>query len=147
MKPSAKVIDFGIAKATGHQLTEKTLLPALRWSHHVHIAEQAGRAGHRHPQRHLLLGCAARELLTGSTPFSKRAQAGGYDGSPHHPRERAPKPSTRLNIRRTRCRQSRRTSHGPAKLTRLVAELDWIVMKARRKTQWRYETANGYDGR
>ena len=59
-----KVIDFGVAKATGGQLTEKTLFtgfaPARR---HAAVHEpRAGRAvgrRRRHAQRHLLAGRAA----------------------------------------------------------------------------------------
>ena len=62
--PVPKVIDFGVAKATGQQLTEKTLFtgfaPVRR---HAAVHEPgAGRAvghGHRHPQRHLQPGRAA----------------------------------------------------------------------------------------
>ena len=60
-KPVPKVIDFGVAKATGQALTEKTLLTGVRGpgGHTgIHVA-RAGRAeqpGHRHPQRRLFAG-------------------------------------------------------------------------------------------
>ena len=59
-----KVIDFGVAKATGAALTERTLytgLPPVRRHAAVH-EPRAGRPlghGHRHPQRHLQPGRAA----------------------------------------------------------------------------------------
>ena len=57
--PVPKVIDFGIAKATGQQLTDKTLFTALRATDRhaaLHESRAGGdeRAGHRHAQRHLL---------------------------------------------------------------------------------------------
>ena len=58
-KPVPKVIDFGIAKATGQQLTEKTLFTgfgAVVGTLEYMSPEQAELqpAGHRHAQRHLL---------------------------------------------------------------------------------------------
>ena len=62
--PVVKVIDFGIAKALGQQLTDKTLFTGFAQmvgTPHVHES-RAGpveRPGHRHAQRHLLAGRAA----------------------------------------------------------------------------------------
>ena len=63
-KPVPKVIDFGVAKATGQQLTEKTLFTGVR-QHRRHAGVHEPGAGgaeparHRHAQRHLLAGRAA----------------------------------------------------------------------------------------
>ena len=62
--PVPKVIDFGVAKATGQTLTEKTSTPrfhAARRHAAVHEPRAGGPLGHghRHPQRHLLAGRAA----------------------------------------------------------------------------------------
>ena len=60
-KPVPKVIDFGVAKATGQQLTEKTLFTEFGpGGRHARVHEpRAGRAEparHRHAQRHLFAG-------------------------------------------------------------------------------------------
>ena len=59
--PVPKVIDFGVAKATGQSLTDKTVYTGLHAARrHAAVHEpRAGRAlgpGHRHAQRHLLAG-------------------------------------------------------------------------------------------
>ena len=56
--PVPKVIDFGIAKATDRQLTDKTLFTAVAAVHrHARLHEPGAgrdeRAGHRYAQRHL----------------------------------------------------------------------------------------------
>ena len=63
-KPVPKVIDFGVAKATGSRLTERTMFTG--YGQIVGTLEymspeqaRAQRAGYRHPQRHLLPGRAA----------------------------------------------------------------------------------------
>ena len=63
-KPVPKVIDFGVAKATGPKLTEQTLVtqfgPGRRHAGvHEPGAGGAEPARHRHPQRRLLAGRAA----------------------------------------------------------------------------------------
>ena len=63
-RPVPKVIDFGVAKATGQQLTEQTLhtgFGAVVGTPEYMSPEQAGvqPARHRHPQRRLLAGRAA----------------------------------------------------------------------------------------
>ena len=63
-KPVPKVIDFGVAKAAGQQLTDKTLVTGFgsdRRHAGIHVARAGGDqpARHRHAQRHLLAGRAA----------------------------------------------------------------------------------------
>ncbi len=59
-RPLVKVIDFGVAKATGQKLTDKTLFTgfAQMIGTPLYMVTRAGgdeRAGRRHPQRHLFL--------------------------------------------------------------------------------------------
>ena len=63
-----KVIDFGVAKATSQTLTERTLVHAVRPDRgHAGVHESgAGTTkptGHRHSQRHLLVGCCALRVV------------------------------------------------------------------------------------
>jgi serine/threonine protein kinase/tetratricopeptide (TPR) repeat protein len=152
-KPVAKVIDFGVAKATAQKLTERTLMTAF--------GAVVGTLEYMSPEQAELnaldidtradvycLGVLLYELLTGSTPLDRKRlrQAAFTEMLRIIKEEEPPKPSTRL----TQSRESlaslaaqRRTE--PAKLTREVrGELDWIVMKALEKDRTRrYETANG----
>ena len=69
-KPVPKVIDFGVAKATGSEIDRADLVHAVRGHRrHVRVHEpRAGRAGparHRHPQRHLFAGRALVRVADG----------------------------------------------------------------------------------
>src|SRR5262245_49178259 len=83
--PVVKVIDFGIAKATGPQLTDKTLYTGfaqLVGTPQYMSPEQAGMSGLDVDTRSDVysLGVLLYELLTGTTPFdSKRLRRAGYD--------------------------------------------------------------------
>src|SRR4029077_16187007 len=101
--PVPKVIDFGIAKATQQELTEKTLFTQF----HQFIGtpaymspEQAERSGVDIDTRSDIysLGVLLYELLTGKTPFDgKELLAAGLDEMRRTIREVEPvKPSTRL---------------------------------------------------
>ena len=77
-KPVPKVIDFGVAKATGQRLTEQTLFTefgAVVGTLEYMSPEQAelNAPRHRHPQRHLLAGRAA--LRAADRHDAARAQA------------------------------------------------------------------------
>src|SRR5439155_20459094 len=93
------------------------------------------------------LGVLLYELLTGSTPFSKKdLEKAGMLEMLRVIREREPaKPSTKLSTADSLPTLAANRGTEPAKLTRLVrGELDWIVMKALEKDRGRrYETANG----
>lgn len=151
-RPFAKVIDFGIAKATSGRLTDKTLFTELHQMIGTPLymsPEQAEGSADIDTRTDIYsLGVILYELLTGSTPFeSSTLRSATYAEIQRIIRDvEPPRPSTRLvqsvdtlNGVAIRCQVE------PRKLTRLVrGELDWIVMKAIDKDRARrYETANG----
>jgi serine/threonine protein kinase/tetratricopeptide (TPR) repeat protein len=150
-KPVVKVIDFGIAKATGPQLTDKTLFTSF--------AQMIGTPMYMSPEQAqsldidtrtdiYSLGVLLYELLTGTTPFDKkRLQTAACDEVRRIIREEEPvRPSTCISTLGlaggTAC--GRRQSD-PKRLSELCrGELDWIVMKCLEKDRSRrYETASG----
>ncbi len=160
-KPVPKVIDFGIAKATEHRLTEKTLFT----EYHQFVGTPAYMSPEQAEMSELdidtrtdiySLGVLLYELLTGTTPFDTDAlRKAAYAEIQRIIREvDPPKPSTRLSTLPSEPRPSgsgsasvteiakhRRTD--PSALSRLIrGDLDWIVMKALEKDRTRrYETA------
>src|SRR5207249_9406445 len=102
--PLVKVIDFGIAKALGQQLTDKTLFTGF--------AQMIGTPAYMSPEQAALtnvdvdtrsdiysLGVLLYELLTGSTPFDTgELLKAGLDEIRRVIRESEPaRPSTRLS--------------------------------------------------
>jgi tetratricopeptide (TPR) repeat protein/serine/threonine protein kinase len=152
--PVAKVIDFGVAKAIGQQLTDKTLhtrFMQLVGSPLYMSPEQAGLSGLDVDTRADIyaLGVLLYELLTGHTPFDKeRFRRAEYDEVRRIIREEEPpKPSSRLStLGQAATTVSVNRGTDPRRLNRLCrGELDWIVMKALEKDRnRRYETANGF---
>jgi serine/threonine protein kinase/Flp pilus assembly protein TadD len=152
-KPVVKVIDFGVAKALGQELTERTLFTGFAQLVGTPLymsPEQAGQSALDVDTRSDIysLGVLLYELLTGTTPFDKeRFKKAAQDEIRRIIREEEPpKPSTRLSASGgTLASISAQRHTEPAKLTKLVrGELDWIVMKALEKDRARrYETANG----
>jgi serine/threonine protein kinase/tetratricopeptide (TPR) repeat protein len=152
--PVPKVIDFGVAKAMGQELTDKTLFTAFSQMIGTPLymsPEQAGQSGLDIDTRTDIysLGVLLYELLTGTTPFTReRFEQAAYDEIRRIIREEdPPRPSTRLaDSKDTLPSISAQRDTEPAKLTRLLrGELDWIVMKALEKDRnRRYETANGF---
>ncbi len=151
-RPSAKVIDFGIAKATASKLTEKTLFTEHRQligTPEYMSPEQAEGSLDIDTRTDVYsLGVLLYELLTGSTPFStQELRSGAYAEIQRIIREvEPPKPSTRLSQNAaTLASVAARRKSDPRRLgTAVRGELDWIVMKALEKDrQRRYETANG----
>jgi serine/threonine protein kinase len=148
----AKVIDFGIAKATASKLTEKTLFTehkALVGTPEYMSPEQAEGSLDIDTRTDVYsLGVILYELLTGTTPFTgKELRSGAYAEIQRIIREVEPvTPSTRLSANTqslATVAANRRTE--PRKLGVLVkGDLDWIVMKALEKDRSRrYETAQG----
>jgi WD40 repeat protein/serine/threonine protein kinase len=147
-----KVIDFGVAKAAGQVLTERTL--------YTEFGAVVGTLEYMSPEQAELnnqdidtrsdvysLGVLLYELLTGTTPLERKKLK---DGSMLEVlriirEEEPPRPSARLST----------TEHLPAVASKrglearqlrgvVRGELDWIVMKALEKDRnRRYETANG----
>src|SRR5262249_26444524 len=151
--PVAKVIDFGIAKATGQQLTDKTLFTGFAQMIGTPLymsPEQAQMSGLDVDTRSDIysLGVLLYELLTGTTPFDKeRLRTVGYDELRRIIREEEPpKPSTRIStLGQAAATASDNRKSDPKRLSQLFrGELDWIVMKCLEKDRnRRYETASG----
>jgi hypothetical protein len=152
--PVPKVIDFGIAKATAEQLTEKTLFtgygnfigtPAYM------SPEQAEMSGLDVDTRSDIysLGVLLYELLTSKTPFDgKKLLQSGFFEMRRTLRETDPlRPSTMvaaLGDAELAMTAERRHVDPPKLISQLCGDLDWIVMKALEKDRRRrYETANG----
>jgi WD40 repeat protein/serine/threonine protein kinase len=151
-QPVPKVIDFGVAKATGQKLTERTLF--------TDFGSIVGTLEYMSPEQAELnqldidtrsdiysLGVLLYELLTGSTPLDrKRLKEGALLEALRLIREEEPpRPSQRLSTSQALATLSAQRATEPAQLARLVrGDLDWIVMKALEKDRnRRYETANG----
>jgi non-specific serine/threonine protein kinase/serine/threonine-protein kinase len=148
-RPHAKVIDFGIAKATASKLTEKTLFTEHRQligTPEYMSPEQAEGSLDIDTRTDVYsLGVLLYELLTGTTPFSSQElRSAAYAEIQRIIREvEPPRPSTRLSSNtETLASVAAKRSAEPKRLGLTIqGELDWIVMKALEKDrQRRYES-------
>ena len=150
-RPVPKVIDFGVAKATNQQLTDKTLFTM--------VGQIFGTLEYMSPEQAVLnqldvdtrsdvysLGVILYELLTGVTPIDgERLRSAALEETLRIIREVDPlKPSTRVSSLGTTNASPAYRKTNPQKLADgLRGDLDWIVMKALDKDRKRrYETAN-----
>jgi serine/threonine protein kinase/tetratricopeptide (TPR) repeat protein len=151
-RPVPKVIDFGVAKAAGQSLTDKTLLTGF--------GTVVGTPEYMSPEQANLnnldidtrsdvysLGVLLYELLTGSTPVDRKSfgKAALLEILRIVREVEAPRPSAKLSTIDTLPSVAANRGTEPAKLSKLMkGELDWLVMKALEKDRTRrYETANG----
>jgi eukaryotic-like serine/threonine-protein kinase len=151
-KPVAKVIDFGLAKALGHQLSDATMM--------TNLGTVVGTLEYMSPEQAELtrqdidtrsdvysMGAVLYELLTGATPLAPtRGEATGYADTLQRIREEEPahlSARVRASAISTSIAADRRCE--VSRLRKLLhGELDWIVMKTLEKNRARrYETVNG----
>jgi serine/threonine protein kinase/tetratricopeptide (TPR) repeat protein len=151
-EPVPKVIDFGVAKATGQKLTERTVFTQcgqLVGTLEYMSPEQASFALDIDTRSDIYsLGVLLYELLTGSTPFGKeRLGAVSHDKIRRIIREEEPaRLSARITPEQAAATASVHRRSDPTGLSRLSrGELDWVVMKALEKDRnRRYETASDF---
>lgn len=150
--PVVKVIDFGVAKAIGQQLTEHSI--------YTQFSQMIGTPLYMSPEQAEInsldvdirsdvysLGVVLYELLTGVTPFDReRFKTAAFDEIRRIIKEEdPPKPSTRLSsLGETLASVSKKRQSEPSRLSALVTgDLDWIVMKSLEKERKRrYQTAS-----
>ncbi len=154
-KPVAKVIDFGIAKATTQPLIDSTV--------YTGFAQLIGTPAYMSPEQVEMnnldvdtrsdvysLGVVLYELLTGSLPFDRQTlKEASFDELRQLIRESAPpRPSQRIS---TLAAKAESTFHDrrrvdPRKLAdSLKREVDWIVLKALEKDRnRRYQSARDF---
>lgn len=149
-RPVPKVIDFGVAKATGQPLTEQTL--------HTGFGAIVGTPEYMSPEQATFnqldidtrsdvyaLGVLLYELLTGTTPVDKGRlkEAAVLEVLRIVREDDPPRPSVKLSTIDARASIAASRGTEPEKLSKLLrGELDWIVLKALEKDRnRRYDTA------
>jgi len=151
-RPIPKVIDFGIAKATGQRLTERTLI--------TQFGQAVGTPAYMSPEQAEMsgldvdtrtdvysLGVVLYELLVGRLPLDPQ-QLGlpGFMARLAARETDPPTPSAKLaTLENDRAVLAQLRTTDPESLRRqLRGDLDWIIMKAMEKDRGRrYDTANG----
>jgi serine/threonine protein kinase len=148
-KPVPKVIDFGVAKAVGQVLTEKSL--------HTGFGAVVGTVEYMSPEQASFnqldvdtrsdvysLGVVLYELLAGSPPFARKEMeaAGLLEVLRVIREEEPPRPSARLAAAGALPELAANRGTEPRRLATLVrGEPDWIAMKALEKDRnRRYES-------
>jgi serine/threonine protein kinase/tetratricopeptide (TPR) repeat protein len=151
--PVPKVIDFGVAKAMGTQLTEQTLVTGF--------GNIVGTLEYMSPEQAELnqldvdtrsdiysLGVLLYELLTGTTPLERKRlkDTGLLEALRLVREEETPRPSARLSTTADLPAVAASRGLEPKKLSGMIrGELDWIVMNALEKDRRRrYETASAF---
>ena len=151
-RPTPKVIDFGVAKATEFKLTDQSLADtgAIVGTPTYMSPEQADPSSMDIDTRTdvYALGVILYELLAGSPPIdAKQFKRGAILEMLRMVREvDPPRPSTKVSTAEALPSIAASRDIEPAHLKRaLQGDLDWIVMKALEKDRTRrYETANGF---
>jgi serine/threonine protein kinase/tetratricopeptide (TPR) repeat protein len=152
--PVVKVIDFGLAKATAQQLTERTLFTAYgeMLGTPVYMSpEQAEMSGLDIDTRTDVysLGVLLYELLTGTTPLElERLRRAAYAEMQRIIREEEPpRPSVRLSSLggSATILAGNRGLDVKHLVKVLIGDLDWIVMKSLEKDRnRRYDTPGNF---
>jgi non-specific serine/threonine protein kinase/serine/threonine-protein kinase len=150
----AKIIDFGVAKATAQPLTENTMFTQL--------GQMIGTPEYMSPEQAEMstadidtrsdiysLGVILYQLLCGSLPFAlSELRAAGVAEIQRRLREdEPPRPSTRLSTLGEQTTQvaHRRRVDSNTLVRRLRGDLDWITMKALEKERSRrYSSARDF---
>ncbi len=151
-RPVAKIIDFGVAKATNQQLTERTL--------YTEFGRAVGTPAYMSPEMTELsaeqvdhradvysMGVILYELLVGQLPHDwETLQKVSYDEMLRHVRDEEPAtPSTRwtqFDRRQTEELAAARQADSTQITKQLRGDLDWITMRALEKDRRRrYQTA------
>jgi eukaryotic-like serine/threonine-protein kinase len=151
-RPTPKVIDFGVAKATEFRLTEQSLADtgAIVGTPTYMSPEQADPSSMDIDTRTdvYALGVILYELLAGSPPLDpSQFKRGAFLEMLRMVREvDPPRPSTKVSTAEALPSIAASRDIDPEQLKRaLHGDLDWIVMKALEKDRTRrYETANGF---
>jgi non-specific serine/threonine protein kinase/serine/threonine-protein kinase len=151
-KPVPKVIDFGVAKATGMRLTEQSV--------NTEVGTLVGTPEYMSPEQAELnnpdidtrtdvyaLGVVLYELLTGGVPFPRREMGGRplLEVLQVIRGQEPTKPSAKLSTAEDRRAVAENRGTDATRLAAFLrGELDWVVMKCLEKDRSRrYETANG----
>ncbi|MCA9310176.1 MAG: serine/threonine protein kinase, partial [Phycisphaerales bacterium] len=150
-KPVPKIIDFGIAKAAGERLTDRTL--------HTETHQILGTPQYMSPEQVAMsadvdtrsdvysLGVILYELLTGRPPFdAEKLKSAGYAGLERIITSEEPAtPSARVAELGADAHEvaGQRGTDPRSHLRQVRGEVEWVVLRAMRKDRHlRYPTAN-----